>query len=434
MDVKGNGMSSYADRDIEHPSETLDDLREEHAAYAARGLSLNMSRGKPAPDQLELSLPLLDILSSDSNLYAEDGTDCRNYGVGFGIPEARALMATLLDDEPANVMVFGNSSLNIMYDELIRCWTFGTLGSAPWSSIDHVSWLCPVPGYDRHFSITEALGIDMISVPMDDDGPDMDLVEHLVAHDESIKGIWCVPTYSNPGGVTYSDEVVRRLASMHCAASDFRIFWDNAYCVHHLSDDASQQDHVLDIAQACKASGTENRYFKFASTSKITFPGAGVAAMATSPANAVEIKRIASVQMIGHDKLNQLRHVRFLQDAQGIAAHMKKHAAIIRPKFDVVTALLEQNLQGTGCSWSHPRGGYFICFKGPSGTAQRIVSLAKDAGVTLTAAGSPFPYHLDPDDSIIRIAPTLPSLDELEQAMRIFVCCAKIACLEVHAV
>jgi len=427
-------MSSYADRGIEQLSETLKTLRKEHAAYAAMGLDLNMSRGKPASEQLALSLPMLDILSSDSNLHAEDGTDCRNYGVGFGIPEARALMAVLLDDEPDNVMVFGNSSLNIMYDELIRCWMFGTRGSAPWSNINQVRWLCPVPGYDRHFSITEALGIDMISVPMDENGPDMDFVEKLVAHDESIKGIWCVPTYSNPGGVTYTDEVVRRLASMPCAASDFRVFWDNAYCVHHLSDDESQQDHVLDIAGACKASGTEDRYFKFASTSKITFPGAGVAAMATSPANAAEIKRIASIQMIGHDKLNQLRHVRFLQDAQGITVHMKKHAAILRPKFDLVINMLEQNLQNTGCSWSHPRGGYFICFQGPSGTAQRIVSLAKDAGVTLTAAGSPFPYHLDPEDSIIRIAPTLPSLDELNQAMRIFICCAKMACIEASAV
>jgi aspartate/methionine/tyrosine aminotransferase len=423
-------MSAYADRGAEHTSRTLDVLRKEYAAYAAMGLDLNMSRGKPASDQLELSLPMLDILSSDSNLHAEGGIDCRNYGVGFGIPEARALMAIMLDDNPENVMVFGNSSLSIMYDELMRCWTFGTLGNTPWNKLDHVRWLCPVPGYDRHFSITEAFGIDMISIPMDDNGPDMNFAEQLVAQDASIKGIWCVPTYSNPGGITYSDEVVRRLASMPCAAPDFRIFWDNAYCVHHLSDDASQQDHVLDIARACSASGTENRCFKFASTSKVTFPGAGVAAMAASAANTAEIKKIASIQMIGHDKLNQLRHVRFLRDAEGIASHMAKHAAIIRPKFDFVINMLEQNLQDTGCSWSHPHGGYFICFQGPSGTAQRIVDLAKEAGVTLTAAGSPFPYHLDPEDSVIRIAPTLPSLDELDKAMHIFVCCAKIACIE----
>lgn len=265
-------MSTYADM-------TAEELDAKHAAlmarydeYRAKGLSLNMARGKPASDQLDLSLPMLDILNPASDLHAEDGTDCRNYGVVDGLPEAKALMAAMMDDKPENVFIFGNASLNIMYDTVMRCWVFGTQGSAPWSTLDEVKWLCPVPGYDRHFGVTEAFGITMINVPMNADGPDMDKVEDLVAHDASIKGIWCVPTYSNPTGATYSDEVVRRLASMPCAAEDFRIFWDNAYCVHHLYDDAANQEHVLDIGAACREAGNPDRYYKFASTSKITFP------------------------------------------------------------------------------------------------------------------------------------------------------------------
>ena len=294
-----------------------------------------------------------------------------------------------------------------------------------------MKFLCPVPGYDRHFGVTEAFGIKMIPIPMTEDGPDMDAVKELVANDASVKGIWCVPKYSNPGGITYSDEVVRELASMPTAADDFRIFWDNAYTVHHLYDDAADQDQLLDIADACTQAGNPNRYFKFGSTSKVTLPGAGISAMAASPENIADIKARMGVQTIGHDKINQLRHVRFLKDANGIAEHMSKHAAIIRPKFELVLETLNEGLEGTGCgSWSNPRGGYFISFDAPEGTAKRIVSLAKDAGVTMTGAGATYPYKNDPKDSNIRIAPTLPPLEELDQAMKVFVTCVKLAAVE----
>ncbi|MDD6730508.1 MAG: aminotransferase class I/II-fold pyridoxal phosphate-dependent enzyme [Eggerthellaceae bacterium] len=424
-------MTSYAQTSSDELHALRAALEDEYNGFKAKGLSLNMARGKPSAAQLDLSLPLLDILSSTSDLRAADGTDIRNYGVGTGLPEARTLMAVLLDDDPANVIVCGNSSLNIMYDEIARCMNFGTLGCAPWATLDTVKWLCPVPGYDRHFAITEQFGIEMINIAMDDNGPCMDQVEELVANDPAIKGIWCVPTYSNPGGVEYSDEVVRRLARMTCAAPDFRIFWDNAYCVHHLDPDPAHHAHVLDIGAACREAGHPDRYLKFASTSKITFPGAGVAALAASPANIAEIARMMNVQTIGHDKFNQLRHVRFLKDADGIAAHMAKHAAIIRPKFDLVEQKLSEGLADVDCHWSTPRGGYFVCFYGPAGTAKRIVELAKEAGVTMTGAGAPFPYHKDPDDSVIRIAPTLPPIEELDLALDVFVCCVKLASVEV---
>lgn len=424
-------MPTYAEMGKEELTTLKTALTEEYETYRAQGLSLNMARGKPGADQLDLSMPLLDILPSTDGCRAADGTDIRNYGVVDGLPEAKELMAIMLDDKPENTIVFGNSSLNIMYDTVMHCWVFGTLGSTPWSKLDSVKFVCPVPGYDRHFGVTEAFGIEMVTVPMDENGPDMDAVEELVASDPSFKGIWCVPKYSNPGGVTYSDEVVRRLASMKCAAEDFRIFWDNAYTVHHLYDNPAEQDQLLDIAAACVEAGNPNRYFKFASTSKVTFPGAGLAAMAASAENIAEIKKRMGVQTIGHDKLNQLRHVRFLKDAEGIAAHMAKHAAILRPKFELVLKLLSENLEGTGCgSWSNPRGGYFISFDAPEGTAKRIVSLAKEAGVTMTGAGATYPYKNDPKDSNIRIAPTLPPLDELEAAMKVFVCCVKLAAVE----
>lgn len=406
-------------------------LMEEYETYRAQGLSLNMARGKPAANQLDLSMDMLDILPSTDACKAQDGSDLRNYGVLDGLPEAKELMASMLDDSADNTLVFGNSSLNIMYDTVMRCWVFGTLGSQPWCTLPEVKFICPVPGYDRHFGVTEAFGIKMVTVAMNEDGPDMDAIETLVADDASFKGIWCVPKYSNPGGVTYSDDVVRRLASMKCAAEDFRIFWDNAYTVHHLFDDVDEQDQLLDIAQACAQAGHPDRYFKFASTSKITFPGAGISALAASADNVADIKKRMGAQTIGHDKLNQERHVRFLKDAEGIAAHMAKHAAILRPKFDLVLALLEEGLAETGCgSWSKPRGGYFVSFDAPAGTAQRIVALAKEAGVTMTGAGATYPYKNDPLDSNIRIAPTLPPLEELEQAIRVFVCCVKLASVE----
>ncbi len=424
-------MTRFAEMSLDQRKDLLAVLQDEYASFKARGLALNMARGKPAAEQLDLSMPLLSAVTTAEDCRAEDGTDCRNYGVLAGLPEAQRLMAVLLDDDPENVIVFGNSSLTVMYDTLARCLDFGTLGSTPWCLYEQVRWLCPVPGYDRHFGVTEAFGIEMIPVPMNDDGPDMDTVERLVAEDASIKGIWCVPKYSNPGGVTYSDEVVRRLASMECAADDFRIFWDNAYCVHHLFDDASEQDQLLDIAEACAEAGNPDRYFKFASTSKITFPGAGVAAMAASPENIAEAKQHLNAQMIGHDKINQLRHVRFLRDAEGIAAHMRKHAAILRPKFALVERKLTEGLGELGiATWTHPRGGYFVSFDAPAGCAKRIVALAKEAGVTLTGAGATWPHGEDPHDANIRIAPTLPPIDELEVALDVFVCCVKIAALE----
>lgn len=424
-------MSTYADLSAAELDTLRAQLEEEYAGYKAKGLKLNMARGKPAAAQLDLSMPMLDILSSDADYKSADGTDCRNYGVVDGLPEAKEFMASMLDDEAENVIVFGNASLNIMYDAVARCWMFGTLGSTPWGRLDTVKWICPVPGYDRHFGVTEAFGIEMITVPMLADGPDMDEVERLVAEDESVKGIWCVPKYSNPGGVTYSDEVVERLANMECAADDFRIFWDNAYCVHHLYDDVADQDHLMDIGDACIEAGNPDRYFKFASTSKVTFPGAGIAAMAASPENVADIKKRMGVQTIGHDKLNQLRHVRFLRDAEGLARHMAKHAAIVRPKFELVCEKLEAGLAETGCgSWSNPRGGYFVSFDAPAGTAKRIVGLAKEAGVVMTGAGATYPYKNDPADSNIRIAPTLPPLEELEAAMDVLVCCVKLAAVE----
>lgn len=420
---------SYADYDRDRLEQLRCALEREYAAYCAKGLSLNMARGKPSSAQLELSLPLLDAVDSASALIAEDGTDCRNYGAMDGIAEAKALMGEVMEHDPARVCVFGNSSLNIMFD-LVTCGMMhGYLGSTPWKDLDSVKWLCPVPGYDRHFAITESYGIEMIPIELKEDGPDMDEVERLVAQDDSIKGIWCVPQYSNPSGAVYSDEVVERLANMTCAAQDFRIFWDNAYCVHHLCE--THAAHVRDIATACETAGNPDRYFKFASTSKVTFPGAGIAAIAASERNIAEVKARISIQTVGYDKLNQLRHVRFLKNFDGVAAHMEKHAAILRPKFELVDRMLEEGLREAGCaSWSKPAGGYFVSFDGMPNTAKRTVALAKEAGVTMTGAGATWPYKNDPTDSNIRIAPTLPPLEELEQAMEVFVCCVKLAAVE----
>lgn len=424
-------MPTYADMTTEELTATRDALAHEYEGFKAKGLALNMARGKPSSAQLDLSMPMLTCVSIYEDCLAEDGTDCRNYGVLDGIPEAKRLMASMLDDDADHVIVFGSSSLNIMYDTMARCWSFGTLGSTPWCKLDEVKWLCPCPGYDRHFGVTEAFGITMIPVAMNADGPDMDEVERLVAADASIKGIWCVPKYSNPGGVTYSDEVVRRLASMTCAAEDFRIFWDNAYGIHHLYDDVAKQDQLLDIRAACEEAGNPDRCFKFASTSKVTFPGAGVSAMAASATNIADVKARMSPQVIGHDKLNQLRHVRFLRDAEGLAEHMSKHAAILRPKFELVDAKLSAGLDAAGgCTWSKPRGGYFVSFDAPEGCAKRIVALAKEAGVTMTGAGATWPYKKDPHDSNIRIAPSLPPVEELDAALDVFICCVKLAYAE----
>ncbi len=424
-------MTAYTQLSANDLKVKYDALVSEYEAFKAKGLALNMARGKPSAAQLDLSMPMLECVTEQTGAVAEDGTDCRNYGVLDGLPEAKRLMAAMLDDDAEHVIVFGTSSLNIMYDTMARCWMFGTLGSLPWCKLDRVKWLCPSPGYDRHFGVTEAFGIEMIPVAMGPDGPDMDEVERLVAADASIKGIWCVPKYSNPGGVTYSDDVVRRLASMECAAEDFRIFWDNAYGIHHLYDEVEQQDQLLDIRTACEEAGNPNRCFKFASTSKVTFPGAGISAFAASAENVAEAKARMKPQVIGHDKINQLRHVRFLRDGAGLAAHMARHAELLRPKFELVEQRLTDALAEVGeCAWSKPRGGYFVSFDAPSGCAKRIVELAAAAGVTMTGAGATWPYGNDPADSNIRIAPSLPPVAELDAALDVFVCCVKLAYAE----
>lgn len=393
------------------------------------GLALDISRGKPSKEQLDLSMPMFDIMHSSAEMFAKDGTDVRNYGMLAGIPEARKLMGDLMGADPSQVIVFGNSSLNIMYDTVARSVLFGVMGSTPWSRLDHIKFLCPVPGYDRHFSVTEQFGFELISIPMTKEGPDMDLVEEYVNNDPEVKGIWCVPFYSNPDGTVYSDATVRRFAALKPAAKDFRIYWDNAYAVHHLYDD--NQPEILNIIEECEKAGNPDIVYQFSSTSKITFSGAGIAAMSASRANIDDVLSRLQWQTIGHDKVNQLRHVRFFKDINGIKEHMKKHAAILRPKFDAVLNKLETELGDLGiASWTHPTGGYFVSFDGMEGTANNIVSKCKEAGLVLTGAGAAYPYGKDPKDSNIRIAPSLPPVEEVEQAMDLFVICVKLATVE----
>ncbi len=403
------------------------DCQAAYAAYQAKQLKLDMSRGKPAPKQLELTKGMMEILKED-DYRAENGLDCRNYGVLDGIPEAKALLAPMLGVPTEELIVFGNSSLNAMYWAVSLAMTNGVLGSKPWGKYDKVKFLCPVPGYDRHFAVCEFLGIEMINVPMLADGPDMDLVEKLVAEDDTIKGIWCVPMYSNPGGVVYSDAVVKRFAALKPKAKDFRIFWDNAYCVHHLVDNPPVQANLLEEAKKC---GNENICYMFASTSKITFPGSGVAVLAASAENIASLKKALGFSTIGYDKLNQLRHVRFFDGKfENLLKHMKKHQALIRPKFDIVINTLEKELGDLGiATWSNPQGGYFISFN-MEGCAKRIVTLCKEAGVVLTGAGASFPYGKDPKDENIRLSPTFPTEEELQEAMNVFVVSAKLAACE----
>ncbi len=406
-------------------------LQKEYKGFEEAGLQLNMARGKPERAQLELSMPMLDLVDSKSDCLAEDGTDCRNYGELDGLPEARRLMAEIMECRPEQVIVFGNASLNVMFDAVTRYMLHGVCGGTPWSQQGKVKFLCPVPGYDRHFAVTECLGIEMINVPLGEDGPDMDLVEQLVASDPLIKGIWCVPKYANPTGISYSDEVVRRFAGMETAADDFRIFWDNAYGVHHLYEEADKQDQILNILDECEAAGHPDRVLEFASTSKITFAGAGISAMAASENNLNDARRVMTIQTIGYDKINQLRHVLFLKDRADVDAHMMKHAAIMRPKFEKVEQMLAEEITPLGIgNWLSPRGGYFIAFNALPGCAKRIVALSKQAGVVLTGAGAPFPYGKDPEDSVIRLAPSFPGMDELIEATKIFICSVKLASVE----
>ena len=422
-------MAAYKDLSRDELLEMKNELETRFEDVKSKGLKLDMSRGKPSAAQLDLAMGMMDVLRSDSDLKCEEGVDCRNYGVLDGIREAKQLLADMMEVPIDNVVIFGNSSLNIMYDTVARSMTHGVMGSTPWCKLDKVKFLCPVPGYDRHFAITETFGIEMINIPMTENGPDMDLVEKYVNNDETVKGIWCVPKYSNPQGVVYSDETVRRFAALKPAAADFRIFWDNAYVVHHLYKE--NQAQILDILEECKKAGNPDMVFEFCSTSKVSFPGSGIAAIASSEANIADIKKRLTIQTIGHDKINQLRHVKFFKNVDGIKAHMEKQADLIRPKFELVEKIFSDELASRGIgTWMHPLGGYFISFEAPEGCAKEIVSKCKEAGVVLTGAGSPFPYKKDPKDSVIRIAPTYPSLAELEQAANVFVVVVRMVAAE----
>ena len=422
-------IMQYNDMSKEELLALKESLNKEYAEAKAKGLALDMSRGKPSAKQLDVSLGLLDTINSSSDLNALDGTDCRNYGVLDGIPEAKKLMADMMGTTPDHVIVYGNASLNIMYDQISRAYTHGILGNTPWCKLDKVKFLCPVPGYDRHFAITERFGIEMINIPMSESGPDMGMVEEYVSKDASVKGIWCVPKYSNPQGYTYSEETVKRMAALKPAAEDFRIFWDNAYVIHDLYDD--NKDEIADIISECEKAGNPDMVFEFASTSKVSFPGSGIAALASSANNIADIKKQLTIQTIEHDKLNQLRHVRFFKDINGLKEHMRKHAEFMRPKFEAVESVLEEELGGLGIgSWTEPKGGYFISFEAMDGCAKAIVAKCKEAGVKLTGAGATFPYGKDPKDSNIRIAPSFPTPEEMKQAADLFVLCVKLVSVE----
>ena len=424
-------MKPYREMSYEELQALKSEVEAKYEEAKGKGLKLDMSRGKPSKKQLDRAEGMLSAVSANEECMAEDGMDCRNYGGPIGIPEARKLMGDIMGVPMDQVIICGNASLTIMFDTVARSFTHGVLGSTPWGKLDKVKFLCPVPGYDRHFGITEYFGVEMINVPMTSSGPDMDMVEKLVAEDESIKGIWCVPKYSNPQGISYSDETVRRFAALKPAAGDFRIFWDNAYCIHHLYEEPENQDQILNIIEECEKAGNPDMVYEFASTSKVSFAGGGISAVASSKANLEEIKRHMNFQTIGHDKINQLRHVRFFRDLDGVHAHMMKHAAIMRPKFETVVRVLEKELGGLGIgSWQMPRGGYFISFDAMPGCAKAIVARAKEAGLVMTGAGATYPYKKDPMDANIRIAPSLPTPEELALAAEIIVLSVKLVSLE----
>lgn len=399
------------------------ELERQAADLRALNLKLDMARGKPSPEQTALSKPMLDLLSADSDL-SDQGVDADNYGAPDGLPSARALAAELLGVDAANVSVMGSSSLNIMYDCVEHGYVHGIGGERPWCQQGEVKFLCPAPGYDRHFTVTESFGIKNVPVPMREDGPDMDVVREYVEKDATVKGIWCVPKYANPTGITYSDDVVRAFAALKPAAPDFRIFWDNAYAVHTFEGEG---DELLNIFDALAEAGAENLVYEFASTAKVTFPSSGMAWVTASPADMAELCRAFAAMRVSPEKISQLAHVRFLKDAAGVAEHMKRHAALVAPRFALVEEKLTAGLGALDCAaWTHPKGGYFVSFEGPEGSAKAVVSLAKELGVTLTPAGAPWPYGNDPRDTNIRIAPTYPTLDELGQALDVFVVAVKL--------
>ena len=420
-------MQALKDWPKEQLSARAAELRARYEQAKAMGLKLDMSRGKPGPEQLDLTLGLLDCVNARDGYTTDSGVDTRNYGLLDGIPEAKKLFAEILEVEPSQVIVGGNSSLNLMFDYIAMAYSHGVNGGKPWCREETVKFLCPSPGYDRHFGVTEYFGFELIAVDMTPDGPDMDVVE-TYAKDPAVKGIWCVPMYSNPDGITYSDETVRRLAAMDTAAPDFRIMWDNAYCLHHLTD---TPDTLLNLYSEAEKCGTQDRVVIFASTSKVSFPGSGIAAMAGSPATVADVKKRMNFQTIGYDKLNMLRHVRYFKNADGIREHMKLHAAILRPKFQVVLDTLKANLEGKGIAeWNSPRGGYFVSVNLMDGCAKKTVRLLKEAGVVMTGAGATYPYGKDPRDRNLRIAPTFPPLNELKTAIELFCVCAELAAIE----
>lgn len=422
-------MKAYRELSEEDLLSLKADLEKAYEKEKAKGLKLDMSRGKPAVSQLDMAMDFMDTLDSKSDMKTENGVDVRNYGVLEGIPEARKLLGDMMGVPADNVIVCGNGSLAIMFDTVSRSVTHGVNGCTPWCKLDRVKFLCPVPGYDRHFAITQYFGIEMVNVPMTPQGPDMDLVEKLVAEDESIKGIWCVPKYSNPQGYTYSEETVKRFANLKPAAKDFRIYWDNAYVMHHLYED--RQDELPEILSLCEEAGNPDMVFEFCSTSKVIFAGAGISAIAASKANLEEIKKSMTIMTIGYDKINQLRHVRYFKDVNGVALHMKKHAEQMRHKFEAVLEVLDRELSGLEIGeWTNPNGGYFISFDAMEGCAKAIVAKCKEAGVVLTGAGATFPYGKDPRDSNIRLAPTYPASDELAMAADLFVLCVKLVSID----
>lgn len=409
----------------------LDELIKKSEEYKALNLKLDMSRGKPCKEQLDISMDLLSVLNKDSNLICEDGMDCRNYGQIDGIIEAKKFLATFMENKLENIIVYGNSSLQIMYLMIMQSYVFGVMGNTPWKDLPKVKFLCPVPGYDRHFAITEEFGIEMINIPMSPTGPDMDMVENLVKDDDSIKGIWCIPKYSNPDGYTYSDDTVRRFARLTPKAKDFRIYWDNAYTVHHLYEEKEKRDYIIEILEECEKAGNPDMVYKFASTSKITFPGSGIAALATSVNNVKDVIKHMKYQTISYDKVNELRHVRFFENHSSVENQMRKHAEILRPKFEAVDKILNDELGDKNIShWTKPNGGYFVSFYSMKGLAKKIVGMCKELGVILTDAGAAYPYHKDPDDSNIRIAPSFPSLTDLKKAMEVFTHVVKICSVE----